>query len=179
MIKPKHMAAPVLSISDYRTTTRMKIPLQSEVAAFMREKTGWPIAFCQEYADKFWHYYNAQGWKLSNNVPMKSWHSAFLRNWKDLKDESLKKRLLELTKSSDTPEDYLNRCLALHAKMLYKPSKEELLGIYDFLKKSMKLNLSKEQIDEIVEQGGNSKERCRMLAIRKIFDHMVTYNLKF
>jgi hypothetical protein len=62
-----------------------KIPLQSEVQAYMKQKKGWPDKFCEYYAEKFWNNYQAQGWKLSNGNPMKDWMACFNNQWQNLK----------------------------------------------------------------------------------------------
>lgn len=62
-----------------------KIPLQSEVAAYIKEKMKWPDEFCQYYAEKFWSHYQSNGWKVSGKAAMKDWTAAFASQWKTLK----------------------------------------------------------------------------------------------
>lgn len=64
---------------------RFKIPLQSEIAAYIQNKMNWPLAFCSYYADRFWNHYAASGWKLSNGNQIKSWQACFNSNWQTLK----------------------------------------------------------------------------------------------
>lgn len=73
-----------------------KIPLQTEVTAYIQNKMKWPEQFCEHYAEKFWNHYQASGWKLSNGNPVKDWQACFNSQWKVLKyseDIELLKRL--------------------------------------------------------------------------------------
>lgn len=182
------MAAQVLNIDDFPQQPdrkRFTVPLQTTVAAYIREKKGWPEAFCHHYAERFWNHYQAQGWRLSNNVPMKDWRAAFNSQWQKPKyeeDQQLLARLQEKERKAaeqDTPEKYLNRCLALHAKGSYKPSKEEVLGIYDYLKETGRMRLTQEEVALIIERAKGSQAMSRMLAVRTLFDKMVTYSMRF
>jgi hypothetical protein len=182
------MAAQVLSIEDFPQQPdrkRFTVPLQTTVSAYIHEKKGWPKAFCDHYADRFWNHYQAQGWRLSNNVPMKDWRAAFNSQWQTPKfdeDKELLKRLQDEERKAatkETPEMYLNRCLILHGKSQYKPTKEEVLGIYDYLKETGRMKLTREEVDSIVERANGSQAMCRMLAVRTLFDRMVTYMLRF
>jgi hypothetical protein len=85
-----------------------QIPTIPQVSAFMSYvMPEWPKSFCDWYADKFWHNYQATGWKLSNNVAMKDWQSAFHSRWKSLSYEESRNKLqaclkLETTKPKQT-----------------------------------------------------------------------------
>lgn len=161
---------------------RMKIPLQSEVARYMSEKMGWPMEFCLSYADKFWNYYNAQGWKLSNGNAMKDWQSAFQAQWKTIKnkeDIDLLNGIKAKLETEKTPEDRLNEILELHKKGEYKPKRTDVVAIYDYLKSKGLMKLNKEVINAIVERCGNDKEYGKMLAVRVLFDRYVHENKRF
>jgi hypothetical protein len=182
------MAAAILNLEDFPQQPERKrfaIPLQSTVAAYMQQKKGWPIKFCHHYAERFWNHYQAQGWRLSNNVPMKDWRAAFNSQWQSPKYEEdrilLQKCIDEHRKNSEkeTPEMYLNQCLALHAKGAYKPARGEVLQIYTYLKETGRISLTREDLDSILERGKGSQDMCRMLAVRTLFDKMVAYSLKF
>jgi hypothetical protein len=182
------MAAQVLNIDDFPQQPdrkRFTVPLQATVSAYIREKKGWPQAFCDHYAERFWNHYQAQGWRLSNNVPMKDWRAAFNSQWQKPKyeeDQQLLARLQEEQRKAaeqDTPEKYLNRCLAAHAKGAYKPTRDEVLAVYDYLKKTGKMRLTHEEVESIQERGKGSQGMCRMLAVRTLFDKMVTYAMQF
>lgn len=62
-----------------------KVPLQSEVQAYIQEKKGWPEKFCKHYAEKFWDHYQSNGWKVSGKAAMKDWQAAFRSQWQTLK----------------------------------------------------------------------------------------------
>lgn len=160
----------------------MKIPLQSEVAKFMQEKCGWPYEFCAHYADKFWNYYNAQGWKLSNGNAMKDWHSAFQAQWKTIKnkeDIDLLNGILAKLEKQKTPEDRLNEILDLHKEGKYKPQRKEVVAIYEYLKSRGLMKLPTVSINEIVERCGNDKEYGKMLAVKYLLDKYNFENKRF
>jgi hypothetical protein len=184
------MAAEILRLEDYpdyvpHHSSRMTIPLQTTIAKHMQEKMGWPVDFCTHYAERFWNHYQAQGWKLSNGNPMKDWKAAFASQWKTPKQDedrklleaSIKKQREEEQKV--TPEQYLNRCLDFHKEGKYKPTSEEVLDIYDWLKGRNMLQLSPDEVETIVAQAGNSKTRARMLAVRVLFDRMNRTSKRF
>lgn len=59
-----------------------KIPLQSEVQAYIKDKMGWPDSFVKHYSEKFWNHYQASGWKLSSGNLIKDWKACFNSQWK-------------------------------------------------------------------------------------------------
>ncbi len=77
-------------------SAKFKIPLQSEVQVYMREKKGWPEQFCAWYAEKYWNHYTSNGWKVGGRAPMKSWQAAFNSQWQDLKTQDVKEMFLKL-----------------------------------------------------------------------------------
>lgn len=172
------MAATVLELDDFQRPGRVfKIPLRSEVSKYIRDKMGWPEAFCDHYADKFWYFYQAKGWVVGKS-PMKDWKAAFNSQWQNIKDPEDQKRLTKEQGEENTdPIKYLNKCLELHKEGKYKPTKDEVLGIYSYLKANKIITadtFTKEQWDKMVEDSGNSKERGRMLAVRALFDKMIS-----
>lgn len=174
------MAAAVLKLEDYPkdNRNRMVIPLREQVSAYMMEKMGWSKTFCDYYAEKFWYHYQAQGWKLSNGNLMKDWRAAFNSQWQRPKHKEDIEMLAQCekkeaeSKRKQSPEDYLNQCLVKHKQGNYKPSVEEVLGIFAYLKESgiVAANLTKGDIDQCVVKGGNSKDRMRMHCVRLLFD---------
>lgn len=62
-----------------------KIPLQTEIQVYIKEKKGWPESFCIYYAERFWNFYASNGWKVSGKTAMKNWQAAFNANWQNLK----------------------------------------------------------------------------------------------
>jgi hypothetical protein len=62
--------------------TAFKVPLQSEVEVYVKEKMGWPDTFVKHYSEKFWNHYQASGWKLSSGNSIKDWKACFNSQWK-------------------------------------------------------------------------------------------------
>lgn len=62
-----------------------KIPLQSEIQAYMKAKKNWPDQFCAYYAERFWGFYASNGWKVSGRAAMRDWKAAFNSQWQHLK----------------------------------------------------------------------------------------------
>jgi len=163
---------------DKRTV--FKIPLQSEIAAFIKEKKGWPEGFCTYYAEKFWNNYQAQGWVLSNGNKMKDWKACFNNQWQDLRYEADRKLLDDYKKKTSlTPSEYLNSCLEKFSRDEYKPAKSDVLRIYDYLKSKGLMKLPKHQIDVIIEQSGNDREMGRVLSVKQLFLNMTQHGVRF
>ena len=175
------MAAQVLNIDDFPPPSprRMTVPLQTTVASYMQEKMGWPPEFCTHYADRFWNHYQAQGWKLSNGNAMKDWRAAFNSQWQRIKDDGDRALLAQIQTKVATerrkmdPVKYLNLCLDAHSRGEYKPKAEEVLNIYDYLKRERKITLTTEEVERILREKGNRREQCRMMAVRILFDRMI------
>lgn len=90
---------------------------------------GWDISFCNHYADKFWNYYNAQGWKLSNGNTMKDWQSAFNAQWKIPKDktdlELLEKSKKNIRMDSNNAIAFMDAVLMSYRNG-FKPTRKQL-----------------------------------------------------
>lgn len=174
------MEAAVLNLDDYQPKRNFKIPLRSEVEKYMKEKMGWSEEFCVYYAEKFWDYYNAQGWKLSNGNLMKDWRSAFNANWQKPKypdDIEMLKKCMQ--KSSPVIMlDFIDKILIAYSRNL-KPDRESALKIYDWLKENGLAKLSKEEIADIKEKCGDDIIASRLWSVKYIFDKMVANNLTF
>lgn len=68
-----------------RLNQKFKIPLQTEIQVYMKERKGWPASFILYYAERFWNFYQSNGWKVSGRAPMKDWKAAFNSQWQTLK----------------------------------------------------------------------------------------------
>lgn len=161
---------------------KMKIPLQSEIAKYMHEKMNWQMDFCNHYADKFWNYYNAQGWKLSNGNTMKDWQSAFNAQWKIPKDKT-DLELLEQSKRNFRMNDqngiqFMDAVLMSY-KEGFKPTRDTAITIYDYLKARGWMKLPKEIIKEIVDRIGNDRDKGKIWSIKYLFDIMIEKNETF
>jgi hypothetical protein len=164
----------------------MKVPLQTEVAKYMEEKTEWPNEFCMYYANKFWNHYQAQGWKLANGNAMKDWKAAFSSQWASVRFEGDIKKLEECKrKTNDIKNMDKDSALAYMDRILYsyksglKPDRESAFKIYDYLKTNGWMRLTKEQIDEARVRSGNSNDNAKLWALKFFFDRMIANNLTF
>jgi hypothetical protein len=171
---------------EYKPTRTMKIPLQTEVARYMEEKMNWPQDFCFYYAEKFWNYYQAQGWKLSNGNAMKDWKAAFNSNWQSPKFKedierlnSVKKKLANIEDmAQDAAVEYLDKILMMY-KTGFKPDKESAAKIYQWLKARNMFNLPKECIDRARIQAGNRLDHVWAFELKEYLDLMVRHDYTF
>jgi hypothetical protein len=174
----------VLSLSDFpQPNRRMKIPLQTEVAKFMGEKMGWPEEFCLHYANKFWNYYQAQGWKLSNGNAMKDWKAAFCSQWQTIKyqdDIDKLKACKKQIKDMATHEAlrFFDGILTAYKGGL-KPDKESAMQMYEYLKTLGIIKLSREEIDMCRVKAGNNNDIAKLWALSIFLDKMVANELTF
>lgn len=180
------MQAAVIQFDDYpKRNSRMKIPLQSEIAKYMSEKMGWNMDFCNYYADKFWNYYNAQGWKLSNGNSMKDWKSAFNAQWQKPRFQDDLEMLKKTTKKQDIMTMNEDAAIGMLDAVLlaykngFKPEREDALRIYDWLKQRRLIKLPKEIVDDIRIKSGNNNDVAKLWALKYILDNLAKNNVTF
>lgn len=161
------------------------IPLQSQVAKYMKERKGWPDTFCDAYAEKFWNFYQSKGWVVGR-VKMKDWKAAFNAQWQEVSDPVMVKMLNEMIAQEKqekvktlTVEERLNQILDEYKKCEYKPSPETWQRLYQYLKEKGWMRLPKDQIEEIRELAGNSNERGREICVRTLFTNMINDGRRF
>ena len=70
------------SVRGNKTTKRFSKPSIDDLKSYIAEK-GYSVK-----AEKFWNYYEANGWRVGKN-PMKSWHSA-VAMWQQRESEGVK-----------------------------------------------------------------------------------------
>jgi hypothetical protein len=176
------MPAPVLKLEDY-LPKKMKIPLQSEIAAFMESKKGWPKEFCQWYADKFWNHYQSQGWVLSNGNKMKDWKACFYNNWQDLRPDVIKK--LNESKNVDVSKlskmemvDFLDVTLSMYAKG-FRPDRASAEKMYQWLRGMNMMNLPPDAVQRARIAAGNRLDHVWMFELKEYLDLMVRHNYTF
>lgn len=174
------MEAAILNLEDYQPNRKFKVPLRSEVEKYIKDKTNWPDQFCNYYSEKFWDFYNSQGWKLSNGNQMKDWRSAFNANWQKPKYPEDIKMLKDLIEKHSPIKfvDYIDKILIAYSRGL-KPDRESALKIYDWLKEHGMAKLSKEEIADIKTKCGEDITASRLWSVKYIFDKMVSNNLTF
>jgi len=146
-----------------------KIPLQSEVEMYMKEKKGWPESFIKYYAEKFWNHYQASGWKLSSGNSMKDWKACFNSQWQTPKFkediDKLNFHSLKIVPMNHTIKEIkeLDELLGIYARHPTQIPFEDFGKYYEFLGRHKLLKpLTQDQINSLREayQGNNYKCRC-------------------
>lgn len=174
---------------------KFSIPSEQEVIEFMqKKKPGWPTAFVMHYASRFWHFYNAQGWKLSNGVAMKSWESCFHAQWQTPKyedaqilqnmapknkigfnypgrdvvvTETVNGRVLETVQAGERLEvDFLNDVFRDYCQHPTAVPQERLTALYDSMKVRGIMKLTAEESTICREQG---ESKGKALAVEFVF----------
>ena len=181
-------------------------PTMEEVINFidvtMRD---WPRSFCEIMGEKFFESYQSLGWRLSKNIPMKNWHSAWNGRWKHNLSFADKKLLeehlrlpvnqmkaaqarresagmyadeLEPTVGSAKPIDYyITFYDVMIGKYIAGQVKErELASHYDRLKKMGLMRLPKPQIDQILVDMGNDRDRGKGMSVARLFLNLQARN---
>lgn len=173
---------------------KLTIPLQSEVAKYMREKKGWPEKFCQHYAEKFWNHYQASGWKLSSGNAIKDWKACFNAQWQTIKFKE-DQDLLNQTMGIPDPK-------SVHVSTIknYVPSNQvesldhfidqyrqhpadiefKLFGEwYDWMKENKLLApMNKQEIADLRDVYGEDNFKCRCAVVQKTLNGYINNGLK-
>lgn len=157
-----------------------KIPLQSEVEVYIKEKKGWPPKFCEYYAHRFWNFYQSNGWKVSGKAAMKDWKAAFNSQWQSLKfKEDVDFLNSCLAKDPQTPREtkeiaYLNDLINDYRTKWDKITESQLANVYDYLKERRLIKMTEqEKIDAKTFCNGDVM-KGKALAVKMIFDRMIT-----
>jgi hypothetical protein len=166
-----------------------KIPLQSEVQAYIQEKKNWPEKFCKYYAERFWSFYQSNGWKVSGKAAMKDWKAAFNGQWQTLKFKEDIDLLNTYLKSEPVrtvgpgPEGndlmVIDELLAFYEKNYEKVEDARLAKCYDTLKPMGLIKLSS-------EEGARAKNGCngdttkgKAICVKIMFEKMITRGMTF
>lgn len=176
------------------------IPTMEEVYHFIAfKRPEWPRAFVEWYGAKFWNHYQATGWRLSSNVAMKDWKAAFSSRWNDLSYELDRKKLQDVLtserqipkipvytpQSAQEPAEDANRKVLEYLNTLLEDYKAGKFNndAYNFSYKTMMgmgvMKFTREEIDQLVADAGNSKERGRILSVKYLFGKMTKENKRF
>lgn len=166
-----------------------KIPLQTEVALYMREKKGWPDEFCTHYAERFWNHYQSSGWKLSSGNLIKDWKACFNSQWQivkykediDLLNRCLSKQEKIAVKVMDKSNTagYLDSVLAEYSKNYDKFPEERYVAIYDYLKERKAIRLTRQEIDDILQIAKGNQVKGKVVCVRTFFDKLITNGISF
>lgn len=163
----------------------MKIPLQSEVSKYMKEKKEWPEKFCDYYAERFWNFYQSNGWKVSGRAAMKDWKAAFNSQWKVLKFKEDIDFLNSLTGKTngrppgDPTSNFLNDTLKDYRANYDTIPDERYAAIYDYLKEKKVLKMTPEQRNDAIKYAGGDPMKGKKICIKMIFDSMITNGKNF
>lgn len=173
-----------------------KIPLQSEVQAYIQEKKGWPEKFCKYYAEKFWDHYQSNGWKVSGKAAMKDWQAAFRSQWQTLKfieDINFLNACLknQEQKPSGQPAPpvtvgqapgpttdgnlmYMDEVMAYYGANHFEVEDIRLASCYDTLKDYKLMRLTKEESDLIKTTYGADIVKGKAGCVKILFDKLIT-----
>lgn len=166
------------------------IPTIQEVSDFMysymiEKKKNWPKAFCDWYAEKFWHAYNSSEWRLSagKGGKVKNWQSCFKNNWQTLKWECVE--MLQTLTPKPKPVDqatleYMNEILDAYRKHPETMTEDTLASCYLWLKEQgFTKRLNKDQQQQAIVDSKEDVKKGRITAVKFIFDSMVKQLLTF
>lgn len=162
-------------------------PTIEEIRIHMKaRKPEWPDKFIEYWAEKFWNHYQAQGWKISNNVAMKDWHAAFASRWQKPKYkedieflEKIQPRKEPIKHpgtiiSQDRTIEYLDDILMQYQKHPTYIPMDRLASCYDWLKQQgiVKMILNAEQKRIAIEAATIDIQKGKAIAVQLIFDQM-------
>ena len=164
-----------------------KIPFRTEVAKYIQDKMGWPPEFCKYYADRFWDFYNSNGWKVSGKAPMKNWQSAFNSQWQKLK---FPEDIAELAKyqsrapapqtnSKQTPFQRLDYLMNMYTRDGDSVSTETLVKVHDWLKERELLHIQPDQEQMARDVCKDNPERLKAIRVKFMFTNMKGRNESF
>lgn len=162
-------------------------PTIEEIQAHMREKQQkWPEKFVEYYSEKFWSFYQSNGWKVSGKAAMKDWRAAFTSQWQRPKfkedieflNECMKEQKPAIVKSVNG-HDRLNEVLLQYKTRFDSVTDERLIKIYDYLKERKMIVLSPEEKKYIVASYGNNVEKGKAACVKTMFTNMINNGKKF
>lgn len=173
--------------------TSFKIPLQSEVEKYIKEKMSWPESFVKHYADKFWNHYQASGWKLSSGNSIKDWKACFNSQWKIPKfkeDIELlygkqatgpKMEYKEVKAMTPTNEiEALDQLLNAYAQHPTTVPFDQFGKWYDYLKgKKLLRPFTAVEVDQLRKVYNGDNGKCRCAVVQMTFDGYVNSGFTF
>jgi len=180
------------------------IPTKEEVINFIdKEMRDWPRSFCEIIGEKFWESYRSVGWRLSKNIPMKSWQAAFHGRWKhnlNFADKKLLEEHLRMpvnriaaaerkrqedglfadaTVGGPKPISYYLEYYdtLLQSFQAGQVTEKQLQPHYDRLKAIGVMRLPKPQIEAIFVEMGNDRDRGKGLCVKQLFLNLVAQGM--
>ncbi len=171
-----------------------KIPLQTEVQAYIQEKKGWPEKFCKAYAEKFWSYYQSNGWKVGNKAPMKDWKAAFCSQWQVIKwkedidflNSCLREDREQGPATIGPPKEevrdtlvYIDEVLAFYEKNWDTVEEVRLASCYDWLKENGLMRITRDEGMTAKKECGGDVMKGKAICVKMLFDKMITWGKTF
>lgn len=182
------MMAVVKKIGEKRAP--FEIPSVEEIKAYISEKKKeWPEKFIEYYSEKFWSFYQSNGWKVSGKAAMKDWRAAFISQWQrpkfkediDFLNECIKtepkNNMAPVKQMSET--ERLNHRLAQFKRNFELLTDETLINIYDYLKSKKMLVLSDQEKQYIKAAYGNNVEKGKAACVKTMFTNMINHGKQF
>lgn len=170
--------------------TPFKIPLQSEVEMYIREKMNWPDEFVKHYASKFWNHYQASGWKLSSGNSIKDWKACFNSQWQrpkfkeDIEMLHGKQGQIQVLKmiSDKQPLEIqaLDKLLNAYKQHPTSVPFVEFGKYYDYLKEGKFLKtFTKGEVENLRQAYPGDNFKCRCACVQMTFDGYVNSGITF
>jgi len=119
---------------------KMAVPSLEEVKAQCEQSSGSP-----EEAEKFWHYYESNGWKVGRN-PMKSWKSA-LEGWLRRNLQSNSKPKSAFSNPVAQKMDLKTKIKLLEEQIASHPANQEFIGASDCPTDAQRADLKRRRAD--------------------------------
>ena len=169
--------------------TAFKIPLQTEVEMYIREKKRWPDDFVKYYADKFWNHYQASGWKLSNGNRIKDWKACFNSQWQvpkykedieKLNGLSAKNGFAVVQKGQAKEIAELDNLLQIYSKHPTSIRFVEFGKWYEYLKVNRLMRVfTRGEVEELQNIYQSDNEKCRCACVQITFNDYVKGGITF
>lgn len=164
-----------------------KIPLQTEVAAYMKQKKGWPEKFCEYYSERFWNFYQSNGWKVSGKAAMKDWKACFNSQWQTLKYKEDVDVFNKLNGGQPKVNGSSGSLFLGLDQFLDKYSKpggadipfDEFGKWYDLMKEhKLLLQMDKQRINDILNFYDNDKYKCRCWCVKTTLEMYINSGIR-
>lgn len=179
------MTAVLKTMAPKEKKAGFEIPTVQEVTEYIREKKEWPEKFIEYYAEKFWCFYQSNGWKVSGKAAMKDWRAAFTSQWKVPKFKEDIEFLNLCMKEKPTivknlnPNDKLNNILNEYRQNFEAVTDERLVKVYDYLKERKMIVLSQEEKQFIKAAYSNNVEKGKAACVKQMFMNMINHGQTF
>lgn len=168
-----------------------QIPHIDEVRIHIKARhPEWPDKFIEYYAERFWNFYQSNGWKVSGKAAMKDWKAAFASQWNALKFSEDKETLIkmggekkerpkQLTQVHNKTVEWLDLVLLEYKTHPAHIEKERLASCYDWMKEQGLMKLTDEQKGIALGKYKQDKMIGKAIAVQFVFDKMANNLLTF